>query len=270
MADDDDSACEGPEQDAAPPKPKRKRKSSPKGGWTDPNTVALAFGSVVGVFASKPLAAVMVTLVIAACAVGYGSYENPEFRTALWTAWSSRSDVLEAQATKARKDIMRENAVCDHVQQLGRRISAHRLVYFQFSDAARQPAAGGVPWRYSSAVCVYPKPGVDYDIEGAKGVPNSLNAEILKVLFPLGDRNGSCGLWHPEDIKGEFLRGRFEKNGTDLKIACGQTSPQGLPVGSLSADWLSRGSITEPQQDVERLLREGIDTINELQSRSVQ
>ncbi|WP_342162543.1 hypothetical protein [Methylobacterium sp. SD21] len=266
--DETEITCEESQQ--AAPKPRRRRKAAARGGWTDPSTVAVAFGNVVGVFASKPLAAVLVTVLLGVGAVGYGAYEKPEFRNAMWTAWSSRSDILEAQATRARKDIVRENAVCDHVQQLGKRISAHRLVYFQFSDAARQPAAGGVPWRYSSAVCVYPKPGVDYDVEGAKGVPNSLNSEILKVLFPLGDRDGTCGKWHPEEIQGEWLRGRFERNGTDLKIACGQTSPQGLPVGSLSADWLNRGAITEPQTDVEKILREGIDTINELQSRAVQ
>ncbi len=107
--------------------------------------------------------------------------------------------------------------MCNLVETVGKRISAHRLIYFRYSGESTPTPQNPIPWRYVSAVCVYPKPGVDYDITGAQGMPASLSTELQTVMFPEGDRDGACGRWHIEDIKGAYLRSRFEKNGTDSR-----------------------------------------------------
>ena len=266
MADDNDNTCNEIEQaPASTPKPKCK---SGTAAYPDPGTVANAFGNIVGVFQRSPVSSLIVTGILALGALGYASYANEGFRSALFGLLpASTSTALEQQATKARKDIRKEDEVCNLVENVGKRISAHRLIYFRYSGESQPTASNPLPWRYTSAVCVYPKPGVDYDIAGAQGVPASLSSELQIVMFPVGHRDGACGLWHIEDIKSSYLRSRFDKNGTDLKIACGQVSPQGLPTGSLSADWLSRGAITESEEEVQRVIRDTLSTINELQNR---
>lgn len=264
MADENDNTCNEIEQ--APSKPKRKSTAA----YQDPGTIANAFGSIVGVFQRSPVSSLIVTGILAVGAVGYASYANEGFRSALLSLVPSNSSVLEQQATKARKDIRKEDEVCNLVENVGKRISAHRLIYFRYSGESTPTTSNPLPWRYTSAVCVYPKPGVDYDIAGAQGVPASLSSELQIVMFPEGRREGACGLWHAEDIKSSYLRSRFDKNGTDLKIACGQVSPQGLPTGSLSADWLSRGTITESEEEVQRIIRDTLSTITELQSKPAQ
>ncbi|MFD6318598.1 hypothetical protein [Methylorubrum thiocyanatum] len=267
MADDENSTCDEIEQ--APIKPKRKRSSKP--AYQDPGAIADAFGSIVGVFQRSPVSSLIVTAILAVGAVGYASFANEGFRTALMGLLpASTSTVLEAQASKARKDIRKEDEVCNLVENVGKRISAHRLIYFRYSGESTPTTNNPLPWRYTSAVCVYPKPGVDYDIAGAQGVPASLSSELQIVMFPEGRREGACGLWHVEDIKSSYLRSRFDKNGTDLKIACGQVSPQGLPTGSLSADWLNRGAITESEKEVQRVIRDTLNTITELQSKAAE
>lgn len=267
MADDDNNTCDEIEQASTS---KRKRSSS-KAAYQDPGTIANAFGSIVGVFQRSPVSSLIVTAILALAALGYASYANEGFRTALVGLLpASSSTVLEAQASKARKDIRKEDEVCNLVENVGKRISAHRLIYFRYSGESTPTTNNPLPWRYISAVCVYPKPGVDYDIAGAQGVPASLSSELQIMMFPVGNREGGCGLWHAEDIKSSYLRSRFDKNGTDLKIACGQVSPQGLPTGSLSADWLSRGTITESEEEVQRIIRDTLSTITELQSKPVQ
>lgn len=263
MADENDNTCNEIEQ-APASKPKR----SSKPAYQDPGAVANAFGSIVGVFQRSPVSSLIVTAILALAALGYASYANEGFRTALVGLLpASSSTVLEQQATKARKDIRKEDEVCNLVENVGKRISAHRLIYFRYSGESTPTTSNPLPWRYTSAVCVYPKPGVDYDIAGAQSVPASLSSELQIVMFPLGNREGACGLWHVEDIKSSYLRSRFDKNGTDLKIACGQVSPQGLPTGSLSADWLNRGAITESEEEVQRVIRDTLSTITELQSK---
>lgn len=267
MADDDDSTCDDVEQ--APQKPKRKRRGTP--AFKDPGSIASAFGSVVSVFQRSPLSSLIVTAILAVGAVGYASYASEGFRNALLSYLPpSTSSVLEQQASRARKDIRREDEVCNLVETVGKRISAHRLIYFRYSGESQPTPSNPLPWRFISAVCVYPKPGVDYDIVGAQGMPASLSSELQTVMFPEGDRDGSCGRWHPEDIKSAYLRSRFERNGTDLKIACGQVSPQGLPVASLAADWLSRHAIEEEGKTIERLIQDALVTIGELQTKPTQ
>jgi hypothetical protein len=263
VADDDDNTCDEIEQ-----APASRSKRSGKPAYQDPGTIANAFGSVVSVFQRSPVSSLIVTVILAVGAVGYASYANEGFRTALFALLPpSSSTLLDAQASKARKEIRKEDEVCNLVQAVGKRISAHRLIYFRYSGEAQPTAGNPLPWRYTSAVCVYPKPGVGYDIAGAQSVPASLSSELQIVMFPVGDRDGACGLWHVEDIKSSYLRSRFDKNGTDLKIACGQVSPQGLPTGSLSADWLTRSAITESEEEVQRIIRDTLSTITELQSK---
>ncbi|WP_426313493.1 hypothetical protein ACN9MF_17900 [Methylobacterium fujisawaense] len=264
--DDENDTCE---IEQAPPKRKRKRGSTPT--YKDPNSIADAFGSIVAVFQRTPVSALAVTAIIGLGSIGYASYQSESFRAALLSYLPpSSSTVLEQQASRARKDIRKEDAVCNLVETVGRRISAHRLVYFRYSGESTPTAQNPIPWRYVSAVCVYPKPGVDYDITGAQGMPASLSTELQTVMFPEGDRDGACGTWHSEDIKGAYLRSRFEKNGTDLKIACGQVSPQGLPIASLAADWLSRHAITEDEKEIERTIQDALKQIGELQTRPNQ
>ncbi|CAO4148646.1 hypothetical protein [Methylorubrum aminovorans] len=265
MADDDNNTCDEIKQ-APASKPKRKRSS--RAAYQDPGAVANAFGSVVSVFQRSPVSSLIVTAILAMGAVGYASYSNEGFRTALVGLLpASTSSVLEQQATKARKDIRNEDEVCNLVETIGKRISAHRLIYFRYSGESTPTAQNPLPWRYVSAVCVYPKPGVDYDIVGAQGMPASLSSELQTVMFPEGQREGACGTWRPEDIKGAYLRSRFEKNGTDFKIACGQVSPQGLPIASLGADWLSRHAVEEDAKDIERTIQDALKTIGELQTK---
>lgn len=264
--DDENDTCE---IEQAPPKPKRKRGSTPT--YKDPNSIADAFGSIVAVFQRTPVSALAVTAIIGLGSLGYASYMSESFRTALLSYLPpSNSTVLEQQASRARKDIRKEDAVCNLVETVGKRISAHRLIYFRYSGESTPTPQNPIPWRYVSAVCVYPKPGVDYDITGAQGMPASLSTELQTVMFPEGDRDGACGRWHIEDIKGAYLRSRFEKNGTDLKIACGQVSPQGLPIASLAADWLGRHAIEEDEKEVERTIQDALKTISELQNRPAQ
>ncbi|MGY6283621.1 hypothetical protein ACXIT0_12045 [Methylorubrum extorquens] len=259
MADDNDNTCDEIEQ-ASTSKPKRS-----KAQYQDPGAIANAFGSIVGVFQRSPVSSLIVTGILAVGALGYASYANEGFRSSLFALLPASSSVLEQQATKARKEIRKEDEVCNLVENVGKRISAHRLIYFRYSGESTPTTNNPLPWRYTSAVCVYPKPGVDYDIAGAQSVPASLSSELQIVMFPVGDREGACGLWHVEDIKSSYLRSRFDKNGTDLKIACGQVSPQGLPTGSLSADWLNRSAITESEEEVQRVIRDTLSTISELQ-----
>ena len=267
MADANDNTCDEIEQASTS---KRKR-SSGKAAYQDPGAIANAFGSIVGVFQRSPVSSLIVTAILAVGAVGYASYANEGFRRALFGLLpGSTSTVLEQQATKARKDIRKEDEVCNLVENVGKRISAHRLIYFRYSGESTPTTSNPLPWRYTSAVCVYQKPGVDYDIAGAQSEPARLSSELQILMFPEGHREGACGLWHVEDIKSSYLRSRFDKNGTDLKIACGQVSPQGLPTGSLSADWLTRSAITESEEEVQRIIRDTLSTITELQSKPVQ
>ncbi|UYW27714.1 hypothetical protein OKC48_04160 [Methylorubrum extorquens] len=264
MADDNDNTCDEIEQ-APASKPKRKSSTA---AYQDPGAIANAFGSIVSVFQRSPVSSLIVTAILAVSALGYASYANEGFRGSLFALLpASSSTLLEAQASKARKEIRKEDEVCNLVENVGKRISAHRLIYFRYSGESTPTTNNPLPWRYTSAVCVYPKPGVDYDIAGAQSVPASLSSELQIVMFPVGNREGACGLWHVEDIKSSYLRSRFDKNGTDLKIACGQVSPQGLPTGSLSADWLTRSAITESEEEVQRIIRDTLSTITELQSK---
>ncbi|MGC5777583.1 hypothetical protein [Methylobacterium sp. NFXW15] len=261
---EEDITCD---QEQAPPRPKRKRKSGTP-TYKDPGSIANAFGSIVGVFQRSPVSALLVTSILAVGAVGYASYSNEAFRDTLLSYLPpSESTRLEQQASKARKDIRKEDAVCNVVEAVGKRVSAHRLIYFRYSGESQPTPQNPIPWRYISAVCVYPKPGVDYDLAGAQGMPASLSSEMQIRMFPEGDRDGACGTWHPEDIRGAYLRSRFDKNGTDLKIACGQVSPQGLPIAALSADWLNRSAITETEDEIERAIKEALSTIGELQNK---
>ena len=268
MDDDMDTACEGSQQETAPPK--RARKSTKAAAYKDPGALANAFSSVVTVFSRYPVSALLVTLITGVAGVGYASYQSDDFRKFLVSISPTSQTALEAQAHKARKEIMREDEVCSLVENVGKRISAHRMVYFRYTGEGVAAPGNPIPWRYVSAVCVYPKPGVDYDIAGAQAMPASLSTELQIKMFPDGKREGACGTWHLEDIKGAYLRSRFEKNGTDMKIACGQVSPQGLPTGSLAADWLSRHAITEQEDDVERIIQEALKNITELQNKPAQ
>lgn len=248
-----------------------KSKAKPAEGVPDPNALVAVFGSVAAVFQRSPLSALLAALVMGASVAGYVAYSDRDVRSALLSLVpASSSTVLEQQARKARKEIRREDEVCNLVEAVGKRISAHRLIYFRYSGESQPTASNPLPWRYTSAVCVYPKPGVDYDIAGAQNVPASLSSQLQIDMFPLGNREGACGRWHIEDINSSYLRSRFEKNGTDLKIACGQVSPQGLPTGSLSADWLDRSAIKESEEQMLSDLRDTLGTITELQSKPVQ
>lgn len=260
--------CEESQKTA--PKPPRKRKTATP-TYKDPGSIAGAFASVVSVFSRYPASSLLVTAILAIGAVGYGTYSSEGFRSSLMGLLPpSSSAALEQQASRVRKDIRKEDEVCNVVEAVGRRISAHRLIYFRYSGESTPTPQNPLPWRYISAVCVYPKPGVDYDIAGAQSMPASLSSEMQTVMFPEGKREGACGRWRIEDIRGAYLRSRFEKNGTDLKISCGQVSPQGLPVAALAADWLSRYAIEESQQDVEGIIQDALNTISELQHRPAQ
>ncbi|MDT9156059.1 hypothetical protein, partial [Escherichia coli] len=81
-------------------------------------------GSIVGVFQRSPVSSLIVTAILAVGAVGYASYANEGFRSALFGLLpGSTSTVLEQQATKARKDIRKEDEVCNLVENVGKRIS---------------------------------------------------------------------------------------------------------------------------------------------------
>ncbi|MCK2054752.1 MICOS complex subunit MIC60 [Methylobacterium sp. 37f] len=268
MDDEMDTACEGSQQPTAPAP--RKRRSPKAAPYKDPGALASAFGSVVSVFSRYPVSALLVTLIAGVAGVGYATYQSDDFRKFVTSIVPTSQAALEQQANKARKDIRREDEVCSLVEAVGKRISAHRMIYFRYTGEGVASAQTPIPWRYVSAVCVYPKPGVDYDIAGAQAMPASLSTELQIKMFPDGKREGACGTWHQEDIKGAYLRSRFEKNGTDMKIACGQVSPQGLPTGSLAADWLSRHAITEAEDEVERVIQEALRNITELQNKPAQ
>jgi hypothetical protein len=248
----------------------RKRRSSKAEPYKDPGAMANAFGSIVGVFQRSPLSALAVSVILAFGGFGYATYSSADFRKFVVSYVPTSQAALEAQAHKARKEIKREDEVCSLVEAVGKRISAHRMVYFRYTGEGAATQGNPIPWRFVSAVCVYPKPGVDYDIAGAQAMPASLSTELQIKMFPDGKREGACGTWHQEDIKGAYLRSRFEKNGTDMKIACGQVSPQGLPTGSLAADWLSRHAITEAEDEVERVIQETLRSITELQNKPAQ
>ncbi|KQO67250.1 hypothetical protein ASF18_11300 [Methylobacterium sp. Leaf89] len=224
----------------------------------------------MSVFSRYPVSALLVSLLAGVAGTGYATYQSADFRKFVVSNVPTSQAALEQQAHKARKEIKREDEVCSLVEAVGKRISAHRMVYFRYTGEGAATQGNPIPWRFVSAVCVYPKPGVDYDIAGAQAMPASLSTELQIKMFPERDRDGACGTWHLEDIKGAYLRSRFEKNGTDMKIACGQVSPQGLPTGSLAADWLSRHAITETEDDVERVIQEALRNITELQNKPAQ
>jgi len=71
----DNNTCDDIEQTA--PKLSHRRKASSKGDWIDRSTIAVAAGNVMGVFASKPLAAVLANMLLGTAALGYTHTKSP-------------------------------------------------------------------------------------------------------------------------------------------------------------------------------------------------